>query len=129
MIHILSHLSLGFVENIPWVKKCHWTHWYRYSSGKWTYTIVEMIHRQILPHSLSHSTLSPFLCKSLQQYFKKGGCNHSFKWELHILQVTGEKETKLTDQLHISEFEILSFSKKIHKNSDFVSLMRRDTLF
>ena len=40
--------------------------------------------------------------------------------ELYCLQVTfSEKGTKITSQLHISKFEILSFSKKIHKNSDF----------
>ena len=35
----------------------------------------------------------------------------------------------MTSQLHISKFEILSFSNKIYKNSNFLSLMWRDTLF
>ena len=35
----------------------------------------------------------------------------------------------MTSQLHISKFEILSLSNKIHKNSDFLSLMLYGTLF
>ena len=39
------------------------------------------------------------------------------------------KEQKMTFQLHISKFEILSFSKKINKNIDFLSLMWCNILF
>ena len=40
-----------------------------------------------------------------------------------------EKETKMTFQLHISKFEILSLSNKVHENSDFLSLMWHGTIF
>ena len=48
---------------------------------------------------------------------------------LTFVQVTFSRNgTKMTTQLHISKFEILTFSNKIHDNSDFLSLMQVDTL-
>ena len=47
-----------------------------------------------------------------------------------LLHVTfSEKGTKMTPQLHISKFEIFSFSIKIHKTSDFLSLLGCGPIF
>jgi len=47
-----------------------------------------------------------------------------------LLQLTSsEKGTKMTSELHISKPESLSFSDKIHENSNFLPLIWRDTLF
>ena len=47
-----------------------------------------------------------------------------------VIQVTfSEKGIKMTSQLHILKYEVLSFSIKIHRNSNFLFLIWCDALF
>ena len=59
---------------------------------------------------------------SLPRFFKV--CIEYILQPQRFLQmIFSEKGTKMISQLHVSKFEILSFSNKIHKNNDILSLM------